>query len=68
MQRQDALLCSINDRLGGNPGQDVPPLTNEWLTDLLLVNEQEAERMDEESESGGGSVADDPNDWETWGL
>ena len=67
MQRQDAILCSINDRLGGNPGMDLPPLSSEWLTDLLLVNDQEAKRA-EENDEDGGSVADDPNDWETWGL
>jgi hypothetical protein len=32
--RQDALLVSINDRLGGKPGQDIAPLGTAWEADL----------------------------------
>jgi hypothetical protein len=67
MQRQDALLCSINDRLGGNEGQDVAPLSGEYLTDLLALNQQEAEDAENEDEAGGdaGQYDDMPPEWET---
>lgn len=32
--RQDALLVSINDRLAGQPGQDIAPLGDGWEDDV----------------------------------
>jgi hypothetical protein len=37
--RWDALLRSINDRLGGKPGEDVEPLSTRWLGDLERLDE-----------------------------
>lgn len=44
--RQDALLTSINDRLGGGPGEDIPSLGPEWMDDLFDVMESEAEEAE----------------------
>jgi hypothetical protein len=35
--RLDALLVSINDRLGGKPGADIEPLTDGWERDLWTL-------------------------------
>jgi hypothetical protein len=56
--RTDALLCSINARLGAMlgpepAGEDLPPLTGDWLEELLLFTEAE---MDSE---GDEPIADE---------
>jgi len=42
--RQDLLLWSINERLGGNPGQDVDYPTMDWLEDLTEMAVQDSMR------------------------
>lgn len=47
IQRQDALLCSINDRLGSlsgvSGGQSVSGLGSNWLAEVLGVLAQRGE-------------------------
>ena len=43
--RNDALLCSINDRLGGKPGQDIEPLDNTWLLDAISAQKIESDEL-----------------------
>lgn len=45
--RQDALLVSINDRLGGGEGQDIAGLEHEWLDELMEFAQVEAEALQE---------------------
>ncbi len=55
--RQDALLCSINARLGHicrridpgaePPGEDLAPLGDAWLHDLVALQEAEAMPIDQ---------------------
>lgn len=47
LSRQDALLCSINDRLGGLPGQYIGPLSDEWMLDIEGTMMHEADLRDE---------------------
>ena len=49
--RADRLLVSINDRLGGKAGEDIEPLGQEPLNDImdiLKLEGRQAERMEEE--------------------
>jgi hypothetical protein len=56
--RTDALLRSINDRLGAlcasggcaGPGIDLPPLTTEWVDELMRFAEAEEEEIPEAEE------------------
>jgi hypothetical protein len=54
---------SINDRLGGGAGQDIPSLSTEYLTDLYILNEQENEQ-DDDKDSGGPEEDDAVPEWE----
>lgn len=50
--RKDALLCSINERLGAllgsrAPGADLVPLGQAWLTELVLFQEAEFAALEE---------------------
>jgi hypothetical protein len=58
--RNDALLCSINDRLGAlcvvfgtTAGKNIAAMRNWWLDDLLQISERERE-LDDENDGGGG--------------
>jgi len=42
VERTDALLCSINERLAGGKGMDLPPLTRGWLRDYDEINQRES--------------------------
>lgn len=49
--QRDALLRSINDRLGGSAGQEIPPLSREYLGELLefaVANHEDLEADYEE--------------------
>lgn len=66
MQRTDALLCSINDRLGvlaracgQDSGIDVPMLTDHWLDDLVAISQ--AEQL-ERARADGDVPEDMPDD------
>lgn len=62
--RWDALLCSINDRLAGGEGMSVPPLTLDYLDDVLDVCADEAEEMDELLEEANSERhANDAGEW-----
>lgn len=37
LERQDILLWSINDRLGGGRGACVEPYSPEWMDDVLAA-------------------------------
>ena len=41
----ERLLQSINDRLGGGPGEDVDPLTSDWMVDILRLTFERAREM-----------------------
>lgn len=45
--RADALLWSINERLAGRYGADLPPLGPEWLDDLLVIAQATAEQEEQ---------------------
>lgn len=64
--RKDALLCSINERLVGDPGQDIEPLTGEWIHDLATLEMLEAQYQEnaqgDENNSGGPVDWDDLNE------
>lgn len=55
-----ALLHSINDRLGGQTGQDVEPLELDWLDDMMRYQQARADAMkpDKTRSQFGG------NDWD----
>ncbi len=38
MIRIDALLVSINERLGGGVGREIGPLGTDWMLELAQVN------------------------------
>lgn len=45
-------LCSINDRLAGGDGWEMPPIEGDFLTDLLLFNAKDqgdADELEEEA-------------------
>lgn len=48
--RQDALLCSINERLSGKPGRDFEPLTLDFMLDTIDLHLQEAKLLEEKDE------------------
>lgn len=61
--QRDALLRSINDRLGGEAGEQIPPLTREYLAELLefaIANHEDLEADYEErvQEIRGGGESD----------
>jgi hypothetical protein len=56
---------SINDRLGGGDGQDFPPLSGEYLTDLLELNRQENEDAEDEHDGDSYGRDDAAPEWET---
>jgi hypothetical protein len=61
--QKDALFRSINDRLGGGAGQDIPPLTREYLAELLefaIANHEdlEADYHERVQEIRGGGESD----------
>lgn len=47
--RVDALLWSINERLGGRPGLEIEPLGTTWLDDLWRLSVEESRRMGREN-------------------
>ena len=54
VERSDALLCSINERLAGGAGQNFAPITRGWMSDYVALHEfenpPEKETDDEEEE------------------
>lgn len=50
--QQLALLWSINERLGGNAGLNIPQLSTDWIDDLIdMVDLESADPNDENSET-----------------
>jgi hypothetical protein len=45
--RQDALLWSINDRLGGGAGVELPRLSDDWVDDLVLAAVAQNDELEE---------------------
>ncbi len=45
--RTDALLVSINVRLGGKPGHDIPPMDTYYLDELIALAEAKAQATEE---------------------
>jgi len=41
--RWDALLCSINERLGGGGGQDIAPLGTRWAGEMVTLQRLQGE-------------------------
>lgn len=55
--RRDALLCSINARLGallpeGDAGGDFEPLSTLYLEELILFNQANVEDVEEQVDAG----------------
>ena len=42
-----AALWSVNDRLGGGEGDELPPPSEAWLGDLLLFAEEKLDEAEE---------------------
>jgi hypothetical protein len=51
--------------LGGGDGQDFPPLSGEYLTDLLELNRQENEDAEDEHDGDSYGRDDAAPEWET---
>lgn len=61
--RTDAILCSINDRLTGKPGQDFEPLDLNFLLDAVDLQLQEAKLLeDSQSEDKNEQKELDPTE------
>jgi hypothetical protein len=49
LTRVDQLLWSINERLGGNAGLDVPAPSTTWVSDLIVHSKRIQEEIEANS-------------------
>jgi hypothetical protein len=61
IHRRDALLCSINDRLGAlcrlehqEAGEDFAPLSGAWLDEMIAFIAADASEREERKDTDGG--------------
>jgi hypothetical protein len=54
-------LWSINERLGGNDGEDMPEPTNDWLESIEMMKRAECE-AEKEINNGNRNQSASPND------
>ena len=43
-------MWSINERLGGKEGLEIPAPSDNWLNDILLINQRIAEKQQRDKE------------------